>query len=393
MNFFARRILTGQGTFSVPDHRTPANFDIFLRYLGDANDGAFAVTNLDMVTRREFLQRGAVSASVLASMNFLASCADGSSTVGKGSKPIVVSTWDFGVAANAAAWKFLSAGGSALDAVEAGVRIAEADLENMTVGKGGYPDRDGHVSLDACIMDAQGNCGSVAALEHIAHPISVARLVMEKTPHVMLVGEGALQFALENGFERENLLTPAAKEAWQEWLKEKKYEPVMNIENRSFATARLPGNQYNHDTIGMLALDAAGNLSGACTTSGMAFKMRGRVGDSPIIGAGLYVDNEVGGATSTGVGEEVIRTVGSFLVVELMRQGLPPEDACREAVERIIHKKPETAKNIQVGFLALNKDGEYGAYALQSGFSFAVCDAAQQDLLVAGKSVYTRRQG
>lgn len=358
-----------------------------------ANDGRLQVRTKEMVTRRKFLRRGALGASLLASTNFLASCWEGGPDGGKANKPIVISTWDFGVAANAAAWELLSAGGSALDAVEAGVRIAEADLDNMTVGKGGYPDRDGHVSLDACIMDAQGNCGSVAALEHIAHPISVARLVMEQTPHVMLVGEGALQFALENGFEKEDLLTPAAKEAWQEWLKEKKYEPVMNIENRSFAAERLPGNQYNHDTIGMLALDEAGNLSGACTTSGMAFKMRGRVGDSPIIGAGLYVDNEVGGATSTGVGEEVIRTVGSFLVVELMRQGRTPEEACREAVERIIRKKPETAKEIQVGFLALNKNGEYGAYALQPGFSFAVCDAVQQDLLVPGKSVYTQEQG
>lgn len=329
-----------------------------------------------------------MGASLLASSRFLASCADGSPANGSANRPIVISTWDFGVVANAAAWEVLAPGGSALDAVEAGVRIAEADLENMTVGKGGYPDRDGHVSLDACIMDEHGNCGSVAALEHIAHPISVARMVMEKTPHVMLVGEGALQFALENGFEREDLLTPAAKAAWEEWLQEKKYEPIINIENQPFVAQRLPGNQYNHDTIGMLALDSAGNLSGACTTSGMAFKMRGRVGDSPIIGAGLYVDNEVGGATSTGVGEEVIRTVGSFLVVELMRQGRSPEEACREAVERIIHKKPETAKAIQVGFLALNKQGEYGAYALQQGFSFAVCDAAKQDLLVDGKSVY-----
>src|SRR5690606_29165712 len=199
---------------------------------------------------------------------------------------------------------------------------------------------------------------------------------------------GARQFALENGFQAENLLTPSSEEAWKEWLKEKEYKPIMNIENKSFNTERLPGNQYNHDTIGMLALDANGNLSGACTTSGMAFKMRGRVGDSPIIGAGLYIDNEVGGATSTGVGEEVIRTVGSFLVVELMRQGYSPEDACREAVERIIKKKPETAKEIQVGFLALNKKGEYGSYALQSGFTYAVCDSQKQDLVIKGKHIF-----
>lgn len=340
-----------------------------------------------MSSRRFFLKStiiGAVGAPLLSKAEALTTF--GGTTV-KG-QPIVISTWDFGVAANAAAWEVLRQKGRALDAVEQGVKVAEADLSNPTVGKGGYPDRDGHVSLDACIMDELGNCGSVAAIEHIAHPISVARLVMEKTPHVMLVGEGALQFALENGFEKENLLIPSSEKAWQEWLKEKKYKPVMNIENKSFNTDRLPGNQYNHDTIGMLALDADGNLSGACTTSGMAFKMRGRVGDSPIIGAGLYVDNEVGGATSTGVGEEVIRTVGSFLVVELMRQGYSPEAACKEAVERIVKKKPDIAKEIQVGFLALNKKGEYGSYALQDGFTFAVCNAEKQDRIEKGKHIF-----
>ncbi len=305
----------------------------------------------------------------------------------KGS-PIVISTWDFGIEANAAAWKVLKSGGRALDAVEQGVWVPEGDPNNQTVGLGGFPDRDGHVTLDACIMDDAGNCGSVAALEYIVHPISVARRVMEKTPHVMLVGDGALQFALEQGFKKENLLTPASEKAWKEWLKTSEYKPVMNIENKAFAPKMLPGNQYNHDTIGMLAMDAQGNLSGACTTSGMAYKLRGRVGDSPIIGAGLYVDNEVGGATSTGVGEEVIRNVGSFLVVELMRQGYPPEEACKEAVMRIVKKKPQTAKEIQVGFLALNKKGEYGAYALQKGFSYAVCNEQNQRGLIKGKSIY-----
>lgn len=306
-------------------------------------------------------------------------------------KPIVISTWDFGVAANKAAWTILEKKGSALDAVEKGVKVAEADETNQSVGYGGLPDRDGKVTLDACIMDHFGNCGAVLALENIMHPISVARLVMEKTPHVMLAGVGALQFALEQGFKTENLLTPASEKAWKEWLKTAKYEPVMNIENKLYqnvAPQRLPGNQYNHDTIGMLALDANGNLSGACTTSGMAYKLHGRVGDSPIIGAGLYIDNEVGGATSTGVGEEVVRNVGSFLVVELMRQGYSPQDACKEAVMRIIKKKPETAKNIQVGFLALDKNGNYGAYAIQKGFSYAVCNSQKQDLIVQGTSHY-----
>lgn len=301
-------------------------------------------------------------------------------------KPIVISTWDFGVAANKAAWEVLKNKGRAIDAVEQGARVPEADPTNHTVGLGGYPDRDGKVSLDACIMDEKGGCGSVGALEHIVHAISVARKVMDETPHVMLVGAGALQFAIEKGFKKENLLTPESEKAWKDWLKTSKYSPQMNIENAGPSAHK--GDKYNHDTIGMLAMDSEGNLSGACTTSGMAFKLSGRIGDSPIIGAGLYIDNEIGGATSTGVGEEVIRVVGSFLVVELMRQGYSPDAACKEAVMRIIKKRPEASKKLQVGFLALNKKGEYGSYAIQKGFSFAVCDAASQDLLIKGKSYY-----
>ena len=346
-----------------------------------------------MHSRRKFIKQSIVGAASISVLSTAISCDNKNKSNGPIRKPIVISTWDFGVAANRAAWEILGKNGRSLDAVEKGVKVAEADLSNPTVGKGGYPDRDGHVTLDACIMDELGNCGSVAAMENIAHPISVARMVMERTPHVMLVGEGAKQFALENGFKAENLLIESSEKAWKEWLKEKNYKPVMNIENKSFATEKLPGNQYNHDTIGMLALDANGNLSGACTTSGMAFKMHGRVGDSPIIGAGLYVDNEVGGATSTGVGEEVIRTVGSFLVVELMRQGFSPEDACKEAVLRIVKKKPDIAKDIQVGFLALNKDGQYGSYALQDGFTFAVCHTDNQDLIEKGKFHYPVKKG
>ena len=282
-------------------------------------------------------------------------------------KPLVLSTWNFGLAANAAAWKILSVGGKAIDAVEAGAKVPEGDPKETSVGLGGLPDRDGHVTLDACIMDELGRCGSVAFLEHIVHPISVARAVMEKTPHVMLVGEGALQFALANGFKKEKLLTKESEKAWKEWSKKSEYKPVANIEN--------------HDTIGIIALDSNGNLSGACTTSGMAYKMRGRVGDSPIIGAGLYVDNEVGAATATGVGEEVIRIVGCHLVVELMRQGNDPQQACRLAVERIVKKNPAKAKEVQVGFLAMNKQGAYGAYCLQKGFNFAKHDNTGNTLI------------
>ncbi|MDQ7947577.1 MAG: N(4)-(beta-N-acetylglucosaminyl)-L-asparaginase [Pedobacter sp.] len=339
-----------------------------------------------MFNRRKFIQASAFSTGAMALGQKYLNLPSG--TV---NKPIVISTWDFGVAANEAAWKVLTKNGSALDAVEQGVSIIEAQGTNQSVGYGGLPDRDGVVTLDACIMDEKGNCGAVLALEKIMHPISVARRVMEKTPHVMLAGDGALQFALSEGFKPMNLLTPSSEKAWKEWLKQAKYQPSINIENKLYekvAPKKLPGNQYNHDTIGMLALDEKGNLSGACTTSGMAFKLHGRVGDSPIIGAGLYIDNEIGGATSTGVGEEVIRNVGSFLVVELMRQGYTPEQACKEAVMRIIKKKPETAKNIQVGFLAINKNGEYGAFAIQQGFTFAVCDKNKQDLVLKGKSYY-----
>ncbi|HMN07044.1 MAG TPA: N(4)-(beta-N-acetylglucosaminyl)-L-asparaginase [Flavobacteriales bacterium] len=288
--------------------------------------------------------------------------------------PVVLSTWDFGKAANAEAWKVLAGGGTALDAVEAGTRQTEADPGNQTVGYGGRPDRDGKVTLDACIMDAQGRCGSVAALEHIMHPISVARLVMEKTPHVMLAGEGALQFALEQGFEKIDLLTEKSRREWEEWLRSSEYKQVPNIENMP------PGNAPDHDTIGMLALDASGDLGGACTTSGLAYKLHGRVGDSPIIGAGLYVDNEIGAATATGVGEEVIRIVGSHTVVERMRAGDTPDEACRHAVERMVRMNPERAREVQVGFLALRRDGAIGAFALQDGFTYAVRTAHADEI-------------
>jgi N4-(beta-N-acetylglucosaminyl)-L-asparaginase len=289
------------------------------------------------------------------------------------STPIVLSTWNFGLKANEVAWDVLSKNGKSIDAVENGVKLVEADPNERSVGYGGRPDRDGFVTLDACIMDHDQNIGSVACLQHIMHPISVARAVMEKTPHVMLVGEGALQFALKQGFKKENLLTPASEKEWKEWLKTSNYKPIVNIEN--------------HDTIGMIALDMHGNLSGACTTSGMAFKMHGRVGDSPIIGAGLFVDNEVGAATATGHGEEVIRIAGCHLVVELMRQGRTPEEACKEAVERVFKKQQKRASEIQVGFIAINKAGQYGSYCLQKGFSYAVHNHSGNRLIEADSRI------
>lgn len=317
-----------------------------------------------MSSRRKFLKISALGAAAIATRPVLARTPEVN-------KPIVLSTWNFGLQANVEAWKILSKGGRALDAVEAGAKVPEADPNETSVGYGGLPDRDGKVTLDACIMDENGGCGSVAFLQHIVHPISVARAVMEKTPHVMLVGDGALKFALANGFEKKKLLTPKAEKAWKEWLKTSQYKPIINVEN--------------HDTIGIIALDSNGNLSGACTTSGLAYKMHGRVGDSPIIGAGLYVDNEIGAATSTGMGEEVVRVVGCHLVVELMRQGRSPQEACKEAVDRILKKNPARAKEIQVGFLALNKNGEYGSYCLQKGFNYAVHDQSG-NVLVDSKS-------
>ena len=337
-----------------------------------------------MTDRRQFLQDSLIGASLLIAASHAARAESNAST------PRVVSTWDFGVAANQAAWAVLAKNGRALDAVEAGARVPEVDLRNHSVGRAGYPDRDGHVTLDASIMDEHGNCGAVAAIEHIEHPISVARRVMEKTPHVLLVGDGALQFAIEQGFPKEELLTPESRKAWQDWLKTANYKPAANSEVKTYdaTPSKVRGDAKNHDTIGMLAIDAKGNLAGACTTSGMAWKLHGRVGDSPIIGAGLYVDNEVGGATSTGVGEEVIRNCGSFLVVELMRQGHSPEDACRAAVERILKRRPDLAKDTQVGFLALNRHGDVGAWAIQKGFSYAVCDAQKQDALIPAQSTH-----
>ena len=342
-----------------------------------------------MSTRRTFLQSSLFS-SVAVLVGHRVSARERKYPVITG-QPVVISTWDTGIAANKGAWEILGKGGRALDAVEAGVRVTEASI-NCCVGLGANPDRDGFVTLDACIMDEFANCGSVAFLERIKHPISVARRVMEKTPHVMLVGIGAQQFAIAEGFPLESgELSGDAKKAYEQWLKKSEYKPVVNIVNGKghgpFAPAQLDNGDWNHDTIGMVAMDAQGNLSGSCTTSGMGFKMRGRLGDSPIIGAGLFVDNEVGAATATGQGEDVIRMSGSHTVVELMRQGLHPEDACKKAVERIIKIKGDKAKEIQVGFIALNKKGEVGAFCIQPGFNFAVKNN-QEEKLYTGKSWY-----
>ncbi len=314
------------------------------------------------MNRRKFIKNASISGAGIALGNTLMSCNENAenktetpmATSTTASLPLVIATWHV-ENATAKAMEVLEAGGSSLDAVEQGCRVEEANEKGQSVGKGGLPDRDGNVTLDACIMDKYGNCGSVVFLKDIKHAVSVARKVMENTPHVMLAGDGAKQFAISEGFELENLLTEASKEAWEEWKVKSEYKPIINIEN--------------HDTIGMLAIDKNGDISGACTTSGLAYKMSGRVGDSPIIGSGLFVDNEIGACVATGLGEEVVKTVGSFLVVELMRQGKTPQQACEEAIGRIVNKPNSNYKDFQVGYIAVNKKGETGSYSIHQWFS------------------------
>ena len=265
-----------------------------------------------------------------------------------------ISTWKT-TEANQKAGQMLDKGEHALDAAVAGVAIEEENPKNTTVGYGGAPDRTGKVTLDACVMNHLGDCGSVVAVENIVNVARLAKDVMEKTPHVMLSGKGAEEFAISQGYKKTDLLTDKSKKEWEEWLKDQDYRPIINIEN--------------HDTIGMLCIDKNNNLSGACTTSGLAYKMKGRVGDSPIIGSGLFIDNKIGGAVATGLGEEVVKTVGSFLVVELMRQGLSPQEACEKAVKRIVSNNSQENK-FQVAYIAMNKKGEVGSYSIEPGFTY-----------------------
>ena len=265
-----------------------------------------------------------------------------------------VSTWKTSDA-NLKAGQLLDKGSNSLDAAVEGVAIEESNPKNTTVGLGGAPDRTGIVTLDACVMNHLGDCGSVVAVENIVHVARLAKDVMEKTPHVMLAGEGAEEFAYSQGYKSRDLLTKESKKEWKDWLKNQEYKPIINIEN--------------HDTIGMLCLDKYNNISGVCTSSGLAYKMRGRVGDSPIIGSGLFIDNKVGGAVATGLGEEVVKTVGSHLVVELMRQGKSPQEACEIAVKRIVDTNKQDNR-FQVAYLAINKSGEVGSYSIEPGFSY-----------------------
>jgi len=310
--------------------------------------------------RRDFIKTGLITAAaptlILADVE----------TIKRSRNPMALSTWNHGLKANEEAMKLLLSQGKALDAVEAGVKISEADPTIQSVGLGGRPDKDGHVTLDACIMDSQGNAGSVAYLQDIKHPVSVARKVMELTDHVMLVGQGAKSFAITHGFKEENLLTEESRTAWLKWKKKLGKKDDL-------------GPNDDHDTISLLAQDSIGNLAGACTTSGLAYKIPGRVGDSPIIGAGLFVDNEIGAAGATGRGEEVIKVAGSFLIVELMRQGYAPQDACKEALGRTIGRH-DGEFAFQIAYIALRKDGEIGAAAIRKGFKYALSSDDKNEL-------------
>lgn len=305
-----------------------------------------------MLSRRQFITHSSVAIAVLG-----AGCqtrrSTKSMTASITQRPLIVSTWPFGKPANEKALATVQSGGSGLDAVVAGIGVAESDLANSSVGAGGLPNADGVVQLDACIMSGPGHqAGGVGAIEDIEHPIAVARAVMEKTPHVLLVGAGATQFALKEGFPKKDLNTPESQAAWREWK------------------AKQTGEK-GHDTIAMLVLMPDGNIYGGCSTSGLAYKIPGRVGDSPLIGDGLYVDNEVGAAGSTGVGENVMRYCGSFLVVEYMRRGATPEEACAETILRTARQDPKGI-DLGINYIALDKQGRFGAAGVGKGFDFSV---------------------
>lgn len=312
--------------------------------------------------RRNFLQKAALGSVGITTLGSSLAATAATSKKAKDKQealasnsllPVVIATWSVEQATKKA-WQSMEDGSSALDAVIAGCGVEEANAKGQSVGIGGLPDREGRVTLDACVMNEKGDYGAVLCMQNIMHPIAVAKKVMEDTPHVILAGVGAEQFAVSQGFKRENLLTEQSKKDWETWKKTSKYKPIINIEN--------------HDTIGMLAIDKNGTISGGCTTSGLAYKMAGRVGDSAIVGSGLFVDNEIGAATATGLGEEVLKTVGSYLIVELIRQGKSPQEACEQAILRIIEKTPNF-KDFQVGYIAVNKKGETGAYSIHEGFT------------------------
>jgi N4-(beta-N-acetylglucosaminyl)-L-asparaginase len=270
----------------------------------------------------------------------------------------VIATWPFGQTAVRTALPLLRQGRPALDAAIAGAQAVEDDPTVQSVGYGGIANRIGTVSLDACVMDGHTlSCGAVAGLENIRHPAALARRVMERTPHVLLVGEGARLFALQQGFPLETLNTPESVAQWFKTRPAAKGGKVAGEDSQDKSAD-------DHDTVTVLALDQKGSLGGVCSTSGLAHKLPGRVGDSPLIGAGLYVDDTAGAAGATGVGEEIIRIGGSFFVVEQLRAGRSPQEACEAAVRRVnavaVRRGVHPAA---VAFLAMDPKGRFGAAA------------------------------
>lgn len=312
-------------------------------------------------SRRSFLVQ--TTAAAIASQAWRSNAESPSGTLSSAqSGPVVISTWPFGKPSNEQTLKTLAEGGTPLDAIEQGIRLTESDLGNPSVGLGGIPNSEGVVQLDACIMTGPGHrAGSVAAVSGFRHPISIARKVMETTRHVMLVGEGAMRFAAENGFEKGPEVTEGQREAWKKW----------RSEQHKSVDADAPRPAKNHDTIALLLRSPDGNMYGGCSTSGWGYKLPGRVGDSPIIGGGLYVDNEVGAAGATGIGENVMRYCGSFLVVELMRQGMHPQEACLETIRRIARQDPK-GFDLSINFIALDRQGRFGAAGTGQGFQYSV---------------------
>ena len=294
-------------------------------------------------------------------------------------EPILLSTWPFGLPANAAGFPFAQKPNGILDALEHTCIHAELDPAVDSVGIGGLPDASGTVSLDGAVMLSPARSAGVACIRKYPHPVSIARRVMEKTPHKLLVGDGAELFAAQQGFKTANLLTEAAGKKWEAWKSSGEHKDF-HIGERPATSDRVVDPNKNHDTLGVLGIDASGNIGVACTTSGRAFKLPGRVGDSPLIGPGLYCDPAIAAAVATGTGELMIGACACFLVVERIRQGDRPIDAIRHTLQRVADSYAPDAKH-QCALIALTPQGHHASGALRKGFQVAITTATSSTLV------------